>query len=214
MPTSARTSAWWWTGISTSPSTFGDCAFRPSAVATGVCWSARLAQHDCDLESFVIWALSEELGIVTAPKRRREISDDDVADLVAYVRRLPPPAGTRTSDDDELFERVLCSRCHVPVTGVAQTAGTEVPVRAYTDLLLHELGGGQREGERDSRKEFRTPPLWGTGATGPPYLHDGSAKTLEHAILRHGGEASESRDRYIALTKYARQRLLRFVATR
>jgi CxxC motif-containing protein (DUF1111 family) len=168
----------------------------------------------CDIESFVIWALSEELGILTAPERRREISEDDVAVLVAYVRQLPPPKSVGSSAGDKLFDRVLCSSCHVPVTGVARTGGTAMPVRAYTDLLLHEMGTGPRAGERDSRTEFRTPPLWGIAATGPPYLHDGSAKTLEDAILRHGGEATDSRDRYVALTRRLKQELLQFVATR
>jgi di-heme oxidoreductase (putative peroxidase) len=68
------------------------------------------------------------------------------------------------------------------VTGVATISGKEHEVKAYTDLLLHEMGSAPRTGEGDSRNEFRTSALWGVIATGP-YLHDGSAATLEQAIL-------------------------------
>src|SRR6266542_567608 len=130
----------------------------------------------CDIDSFVVWALSNELGILSTPKRRREISDDDLAALVAYVRQLPAPPSAASSEGSEIFERVLCAKCHIPFTGTARQNGRAFPVRAYTDLLLHEMGSGKRDGERASRTEFRTPPLWGVGTTGPAYLHDGSAK--------------------------------------
>ena len=44
--------------------------------------------------------------------------------------------------------------------------------------------------------EWRTPPLWGIGLTNIVseeygYLHDGRARTIEEAILWHGGEANE-----------------------
>lgn len=168
----------------------------------------------CDIDSFVVWALSNELGILSAPKRRSEISDEDLSDLIAYVRGLAPPPVPTSDDAADVFDQALCSSCHVPVTGGAEVAGARVPVRAYTDLLLHELGNGPREGERDSRTEFRTPPLWGIAVTGPPYLHDGSAKSIEDAILRHGGEAHRSRERYVALCQTAKDALLRFVRTR
>jgi len=168
----------------------------------------------CDIESFVVWALSNELGIISAPKRRREISDEDLSALVTYVRQLPPPAAATSSQGSEIFERVMCAECHRPVTGMARQDGTALPVRAYTDLLLHEMGNGPREGERDWRSEFRTPPLWGIATTGPPYLHDGSAKTLEDAIVRHDGEAAMSRRLYDALPADQKQTLLRFVSTR
>jgi CxxC motif-containing protein (DUF1111 family) len=168
----------------------------------------------CDIESFVVWALSNELGILSAPKRRSEISDEDLSALVAYVRQLPAPAAAASSEGIEIFERVLCAKCHGPLTGMARQDGIAVPVRAYTDLLLHEMGSDKRDGERDSRTEFRTPPLWGIAATGPPYLHDGSAKTLEDAIVRHDGEGARSRQLYSALPADQKQALLRFVATR
>lgn len=114
----------------------------------------------CDIQSFVTGALSRELGIETLPRSRRELSESDVRDLVAYVRGLPPLPAGRSRDGGDLFDRVQCSKCHTPVTGVATIAGDRVEVKAYTDLLIHEMGNGPRHGEKDSRTEFRTAPLW------------------------------------------------------
>lgn len=65
-------------------------------------------------------------------------------------------------------------------------------------------------------REWRTPPLWGIGLTKTVnpragYLHDGRARTLEEAILWHGGEASDSRDQFAALDAAQRQQMLRFL---
>ena len=103
----------------------------------------------------------------------------------------------------------------MPHTGdwTATVGGALVQVRAYTDSLVHEMGAGRQDGEQDSRTEFRTPALWGVAQIGP-YLHDGSAATLQGAIVRHGGEAAESRRRFFRLDSDSQQQLLRFVATR
>lgn len=168
----------------------------------------------CDVPSFVTSALTHEIGILVFPRSQREISRSDVADLAAFVRGLgPPPPPPQSRLGDELFERIRCAECHTPVTGVARPGGALIQVRAYTDLLLHEMGNGRRHGEQDSRTEFRTPALWGAAATGP-YLHDGSAATLEQAVLRHGGEATESRRLFSGLDAETRLQLLRFLATR
>jgi CxxC motif-containing protein (DUF1111 family) len=168
----------------------------------------------CDIQSFVTGALSRELGIESMPRSRREISESDVLDLAAYVRGLPPPPSARSNDGAVLFARALCSKCHTPVTGIAETRGDRVEVNAYTDLLIHEMGTGPRHQENDSRTEFRTPALWGVTSTGPPYLHDGSVATLEQAILRHAGEATQSRGLFSALSRTEKQQLLRFVSSR
>jgi CxxC motif-containing protein (DUF1111 family) len=67
-------------------------------------------------------------------------------------------------------------------------------------------------------REWRTPPLWGIGLTRlvggrEAYLHDGRARTIEEAILWHGGEGQAARDGYAALVKQDRERLLRFLGS-
>ena len=56
-----------------------------------------------------------------------------------------------------------------------------------------------------SGSEWRTPPLWNIGLTagvsgGEAYLHDGRARTLEEAILWHGGEADASANAFLGMS--------------
>ena len=60
------------------------------------------------------------------------------------------------------------------------------------------------------------PPLWGIGLTKTVsghtfFLHDGRARNLTEAILWHGGEATNARDRFAALEKADRQALITFL---
>ncbi len=79
--------------------------------------------------------------------------------------------------------------------------GSFVVKNVFTDLKRHDLGAGFHENNFDgtTTKQFMTEPLWGVGTTGP-YGHDGRSATLSEVILRHGGEARLSRDRYQGLS--------------
>ena len=46
-----------------------------------------------------------------------------------------------------------------------------------------------------------------------PYMHDGSAETVEDEILSHAGEAQKSRDRFTELPQDARAKLLEFLSS-
>ncbi len=51
-----------------------------------------------------------------------------------------------------------------------------------------------------------------TGTVGHEhYLHDGRARTLEEAILWHGGEAQSARDVYVSLSSSDRALILGFL---
>jgi CxxC motif-containing protein (DUF1111 family) len=121
-----------------------------------------------------------------------------------------------------LFTSLNCSGCHVPglKTGdYALPALANQTIFPYTDLLLHDMG----EGLSDNRpsflatgREWRTPPLWGIGLTqvvNPKagFLHDGRARTLEEAILWHGGEAEASKTAFMALSKTEREAVVAFL---
>ena len=45
------------------------------------------------------------------------------------------------------------------------------------------------------------------------YLHDGRARSIEEAILWHGGEATQARTRFAALPPDDRQSLLTYVSS-
>jgi CxxC motif-containing protein (DUF1111 family) len=65
-------------------------------------------------------------------------------------------------------------------------------------------------------REYRTCPLWGIGLTQvvtgqTTFLHDGRAKSLQEAILWHGGEATFCKNFYINLPKSDRTALIAFL---
>ena len=65
-------------------------------------------------------------------------------------------------------------------------------------------------GSQTTENEFRTQPLWGVSLHGP-WLHDGSAGSLEEAILLHRGEAEDIRNDFNDLTTSEKQAILRFL---
>jgi CxxC motif-containing protein (DUF1111 family) len=96
-------------------------------------------------------------------------------------------------------------------------------VALYSDLLLHDMGDALADHRPDgqaSGREWRTTPLWGLRLlrqflNGDAFLlHDGRARTIEEAILLHGGEAQRSRDLFNALGPADRAALLDFVGSR
>ena len=77
------------------------------------------------------------------------------------------------------------------------------------------LADGKPEGLA-SASEWRTAPLWGLGLVKTvneraTYLHDGRARTIEEAILWHGGEGQGSRDEFVAMDAADRAALLAFL---
>ena len=135
-----------------------------------------------------------------------------------FMRLLgPPPRGAendRTRRGEELFEEVRCSACHVPTLETGSSpfeALRNRTFRPFGDFLLHDVGTGDGIQDGDAGPtEIRTAPLWGVVARAP-YLHDGSAATIEAAILRHGVEAEGSRTLFEALPPEEREALLAFL---
>jgi di-heme oxidoreductase (putative peroxidase) len=82
----------------------------------------------------------------------------------------------------------------------------------YTDFKRHDVGPGFYERNYDGTvtKQFLTRPLWGAGSTSP-YGHDGRSINLNEVILRHGGEAQASRDRYARLEDEEQSRIQDFL---
>jgi CxxC motif-containing protein (DUF1111 family) len=136
--------------------------------------------------------------------------------VAAYITNLKIPLPKKIdAKGKQLFETVGCAACHVP----QHVTDQGVVIRPYTDLLLHDMGEGLADGRSEflaGGREWRTAPLWGIGlkkqtAGAAHYLHDGRARTIEAAILWHGGEAQQARNAFAALPKAARQSLLHFL---
>ena len=150
-----------------------------------------------------------------------EISTPDLGDLIAFTRFLAPPAPkefTQAATRGEvLFEQIGCTSCHIP-----ELPSSRGPVRAYTDLLLHDMGPDLADGIRfglpqsssispfHNESEFRTQPLWGVSLHAP-FLHDGRAETLEEAVQLHGGETRTTLVRFRALLQAERDNIIEFL---
>jgi len=159
-----------------------------------------------------------------------ELATTVVRSVVSYLRLLAPPAaGPQTHQSargQAVFASIRCASCHVPSL---RTAGSAIPalrsrtVELYSDLLLHDMGDGladyRPDGQADGR-EWRTTPLWGLRImrdflNGQAFLlHDGRARSVEEAILLHGGEAAAARDSFETLSAGDRAALLDFVESR
>jgi CxxC motif-containing protein (DUF1111 family) len=157
-----------------------------------------------------------------------EITDYRLSAVEALLAHGAVPARRDTQDSqvrrgELLFEQAYCSVCHVPALRTGRVAGDEArseqTIRAYTDLLLHDMGDGLADGRQDFEagpRDWRTAPLWGVGLShsvngNANLLHDGRARSLQEAILWHGGEAEVSRAAYAAMPRAERDALLRFV---
>jgi CxxC motif-containing protein (DUF1111 family) len=159
-----------------------------------------------------------------------DVTRDHVEAVAFYTRTLGVPARRDVHDAQvrrgaTLFVQAQCSACHTPTlrTGAAgvEPELANLTIHPYTDLLLHDMGPDLSDGRPDFRasgSEWRTPPLWGIGlsafVTGHTrFLHDGRARSLEEAILWHGGEAAAAREFYRTLGKSEREALLRFLGS-
>jgi CxxC motif-containing protein (DUF1111 family) len=156
-----------------------------------------------------------------------ELTDERLATVTFYNSTLAVPA-MRDVDDDQvnqgarLFAEMGCASCH---TQTMQTGVSDIDVlanqtiHAYTDLLLHDMGPGLADGRPDfnaTGDEWRTPPLWGLGlideVNGQRFLlHDGRARTIDEAILWHGGEGQAANDMFQGLSADERAAVLAFL---
>jgi CxxC motif-containing protein (DUF1111 family) len=159
-----------------------------------------------------------------------EIDAHKIGRIAHYMRALAVPNQRRSLDAEVvrgrvLFEAARCTACHLPE---ARTGGSSplaqlrsATIHPYTDLLLHDMGEGLADDRRDgdaSGREWRTPPLWGIGLLetvngNQNYLHDGRARTIEEAILWHGGEAQRSRDAFATMNADERAAMLAFLSS-
>ena len=162
-------------------------------------------------------------GLVFDP----EVSNQTINDVVFYLKTLkapePRPESNSILEGKQLFTTIGCSKCHRPEmkTGNSSIAAIANKVfYPYSDFLLHDMGSSLNDGYTEGSAktyEWRTPPLWGVGLSknsqGGQYflLHDGRARSIEEAILLHGGEGIQSRSNYEALTDEEKTKLIRFL---
>jgi len=154
-----------------------------------------------------------------------ELAAEKVKKVAGYLRSIAPPSrreGVGSDAGEALFGGAGCGNCHRPSFGNVASKKPYLNGRrvdAYTDLLLHDVGEGLADGRPDfeaSGREWRTPPLWGLGLAEVVHgryalLHDGRARSIEEAILWHGGEAEASREVFRTLDLDQRTALVAFL---
>jgi len=158
---------------------------------------------------------------------------------LATPRQLPAGnerEARRLERGAELFEESGCVACHV--RNVGEVGGIysdlllhdlgpnlEDPVPAFPEKSSVQASEARISSSSSSyggtgsfcadvpsrtRREWRTPPLWGVRDSAP-YLHDGRARTIEEAIALHGGEAAPSAKKFADLDYVERSHLLAFL---
>ncbi|HEX9513778.1 MAG TPA: di-heme oxidoredictase family protein [Puia sp.] len=159
-----------------------------------------------------------------------ELVDSLLNYVTFYVQTLAVPARRNVLDSVNkrgalLFNQVNCSGCHRPTVQTGVNAAINLSsqrIHPYTDLLLHDMGDGLADNRPDylaTGNEWKTTALWGLGLLGKTnggsayFLHDGRGRTIEEAILWHGGEAAKSKARFMQLSKADRNALLQFLGS-
>jgi len=157
-----------------------------------------------------------------------EVTNQTVQDVVFYLQTLKAPVQRFQNDGDvqagrQIFTSINCAKCHTPQL---QTGNFPIAALAnksfspFSDFLLHDMGPELNDGYTEGTalpSEWRTPPLWGLGLSknsqGGGYflLHDGRARTIEQAILLHGGEAQQSKTSFQQLSSTDKARIIKFL---
>jgi CxxC motif-containing protein (DUF1111 family) len=170
-----------------------------------------------------------------------EDTAQDVKVFAEFMRATQAPPQDRDIQNDSrfaadvaagraLFESMngqySCSVCHVPsirtgnrcqpINGgafqIPQALARKI-IHPFGDFLLHDIDTGDfivQNGGPKTRTRVRTAPLWGV-RTRTNLMHDGETFTFNDAILRHGGEATQVRLRYQALTPGQKKSLITFL---
>lgn len=109
----------------------------------------------------------------------------------------------------------------IPLTTV-DTEGRHTPIRGSflvqgigTDFKHHDMGPRLMDVQYDGTvvSSFRTGLLWGNGASGFPWGHDGKSMTIDDLIRRHGGEARVSRNIYVNASADAQEAVVAWLRT-
>jgi Di-haem oxidoreductase, putative peroxidase len=133
--------------------------------------------------------------------------DDQRRAMIGRLRMLTETAVFHQSPTDEDL-----SATHAENRLIVPRSSEFVVRDLFSDLKYHDLGEAFHQLQFDGTviRMFRTTPLWGVGSTAP-YSHDGADLDLSSVIERHGGEATEVREAFRALSEEDQQAILAFL---
>lgn len=189
------------------------------------CHQANVATHISELE---MTRMTNYLQLLGVPAQRSYRSGYPAGMRVSVEHDVNPAL---IAQGKAAFEQSNCVACHKATMKTGNTHPfmevRDQTIHAYTDLLVHDMGADLADSltqEGATGSMWRTSPLWGLGSlkyvqsanskgveASVRYLHDGRASTLKEAILWHGGEATNSRLKYEALSSSDRNAIDTFV---
>lgn len=212
---------------------------RPGTVEANEKYIGRFGKKGAayDLHQQTAQAYNEDIGVTSTYEPfdthsglaiDPEVTDQTILDVVFYLKTLKAPIPRNTHQNEivlgkGIFNEIGCAKCHRPemTTGASPIAAlSNKTFYSYSDLLLHDMGPGLDDGYTEGSaktSEWKTPALWGLGLSkfsqGGGYflLHDGRARSIEEAIILHGGEGQQSSENYQSLSDTERRNLIRFL---
>jgi hypothetical protein len=183
---------------------------------------AKVSSKDPDIQTALGKTEVEIYDYLTSKTLAAEMTMDDYNAFMVWHRGIAVPAARNLDDPivqhgKELFYGAGCTACHRPSW---KTRDNYLPMPAlsnqtiypYTDLLRHDL-----EMHEPGRVQVcRTTPLWGRGlmkivSGHTDKLHDLRARNYEEAILWHGGQAKEGKEKFRNMSKDDREALIKFL---
>jgi Di-haem oxidoreductase, putative peroxidase len=182
------------------------------------------------LEFYLLNYFKPGTGEQTPEVLRGRKALDQIGCTVCHVANLPINRDRRRADVETMFDPArghfnrLFASARLLLANPESLGKSDVPKmpalqacvvqNIFTDFKRHDLGPNFYERNYDGtvRTHFLTTPLWGVGSTAP-YGHDGRSINLLEVILRHGGEAEESRNAFAALDVNNRSAVLAFLGS-
>jgi CxxC motif-containing protein (DUF1111 family) len=183
---------------------------------------AKVMSKDPDVQSKLGKAEEEIYANLMSRELPVEMTGEDYNDFMVWHRGVAVPAARNLDDPTvkkgkTLFTELGCVACHKPSwttrsNYLPQAELSNQKIYPYTDLLRHDLGMY----EAGRVKVCRTTPLWGRGlmpvvSGHSDMLHDLRARNYEEAVLWHGGEAKQSKEKFRNLSKEDRAALGKFL---
>ncbi len=215
------------------------CLYRPGTIERNGRYIGRFGKKAAvyDLQQQTANAYNQDMGVNSNYEAYNtynglqvdpEVSNQTVLDVIFYLQTLKAPIQRDQNDPDviagrQIFMNISCGKCHTPQL---QTGPSNINALAhktffpFTDLLLHDMGQALNDGYTEGSAlpaEWRTPALWGLGLSknsqgGQVFLlHDGRARSIEEAIMFHGGEATQSKNSFQQLVPADKTKLMKFL---
>lgn len=183
---------------------------------------AKVTSQDSEVQAVLGKTEAEIFENLMSKSLTPEMTQEDYDAFMVWHRGLAVPAARNLDDETvqrgrTLFYDAGCTACHRPSWTTRSNykplpAISNQTIYPYTDLLRHDLDMV----EPGRARVCRTTPLWGRGlmqvtSGHTDMLHDLRARNYEEAIVWHGGEAKQSKEKFRKMSKDDREALIKFL---